>query len=198
MRGFKRDHTARVIIRGHALMQNIRCGHYELGVDARTHRRVEHAFTELARHHLNPKRDRNPFHRAPIRINATELISTTITDTTPPSMAHPSPASTTCLVNTTSASRGRPTQQTPCRHQPRLLRRSLRHSHDPSQPTAPSRGPSDHASYTKLSDSPASRDRVHRTRPHDLTAKQEGNSASRGLIRNSATAPPIAMTARPE
>ena len=44
-----RDHTARVIMRGHALMQNIRRRHYELGVDARDHRRVDHAFTELAR-----------------------------------------------------------------------------------------------------------------------------------------------------
>ncbi len=49
MRGLKRDHTARVVMRGHTLVQNIRHGHYELGVDARTHRRVEHAFTELAR-----------------------------------------------------------------------------------------------------------------------------------------------------
>ena len=47
MRGLKRDHSARVIIRGHALMQNIRRGHYELGIDARTHRRIESAFTEL-------------------------------------------------------------------------------------------------------------------------------------------------------
>ena len=36
MRGLKRDHTARVIIRGHALMQNIRRGHYELGIDTRS------------------------------------------------------------------------------------------------------------------------------------------------------------------
>lgn len=49
MRGLKRDGTARVIVRGHALMQNIRCGHYELGVEARAHRRTAHAFTELAR-----------------------------------------------------------------------------------------------------------------------------------------------------
>ena len=49
MRGLKRDHTARVVIRGHALVQNIRRGHYGLGVDARAHRRIEHAFTELAR-----------------------------------------------------------------------------------------------------------------------------------------------------
>ena len=49
MRGLKRDHSARVIMRGHALMQNIRRGHYELGIDARPHRRIEPAFTELAR-----------------------------------------------------------------------------------------------------------------------------------------------------
>ena len=48
MRGLKRDHSARVIMRGHALMQNIRRGHYELGLDARSHRRIESAFTELA------------------------------------------------------------------------------------------------------------------------------------------------------
>ena len=49
MRGLKRDHSARVIVRGHAFMQHLRRGHYELGVDARPHRRVEQAFTELAR-----------------------------------------------------------------------------------------------------------------------------------------------------
>ena len=49
MRGLKREHSARVIIRGHALMQNMRRGHYELGIDARAHRRVGSAFAELAR-----------------------------------------------------------------------------------------------------------------------------------------------------
>ncbi len=49
MRGLKRDHTARVIIRGHALMQNIRHGHYELGADVRPHQRIAAVFTELAR-----------------------------------------------------------------------------------------------------------------------------------------------------
>jgi IS6 family transposase len=48
MRGLKRDHSARVIMRGHALMQNLWRGHYELGVDARAHRRIATAFTELA------------------------------------------------------------------------------------------------------------------------------------------------------
>ncbi len=35
-------------MRGHALMQNIRRSHYELGVEVRAHRRVAVAFTELA------------------------------------------------------------------------------------------------------------------------------------------------------
>ncbi len=49
MRGLKRDHTARVIMRGYSLMQNLRRGHYELGIDASPHQRIETAFTELAR-----------------------------------------------------------------------------------------------------------------------------------------------------
>jgi IS6 family transposase len=49
MRGLKTDRTARVIIRGHAFMQNIRRGHFELGADARReHLRVAAAFDELA------------------------------------------------------------------------------------------------------------------------------------------------------
>ena len=35
MRGLKTGRTASVIIRGHALMQNLRRGHYQLGVEAR-------------------------------------------------------------------------------------------------------------------------------------------------------------------
>jgi transposase, IS6 family len=49
MRGLKRDHSARVIMRGHAFVQNLRRGHYELGINASAHRRVAVAFTELAR-----------------------------------------------------------------------------------------------------------------------------------------------------
>jgi transposase, IS6 family len=48
MRGLKTDRSARVIVRGHAFMQNLRRGHYELGVEARLGRRVAAAFTELA------------------------------------------------------------------------------------------------------------------------------------------------------
>jgi hypothetical protein len=50
MRGLKTDLTADVIIRGHAFMQNLRRGHYELGVDARNcHVRVAAADAELSR-----------------------------------------------------------------------------------------------------------------------------------------------------
>jgi transposase-like protein len=48
MRGLKRDRSALVIVRGHALMQNVRRGHYELGVDAHSRCRVAALFTELA------------------------------------------------------------------------------------------------------------------------------------------------------
>jgi transposase, IS6 family len=48
MRGLKTDRSAHTIIAGHAFMQNLRRGHYELGVEARAHRRVQAAFTELA------------------------------------------------------------------------------------------------------------------------------------------------------
>lgn len=37
MRGLERDRTASVEIRGHAFIQNIRRGHYQVGVDAQTH-----------------------------------------------------------------------------------------------------------------------------------------------------------------
>ena len=49
MRGLQTDRTASVIIRGHAFMQNLRRGHYELGVDALPGLSVAAAFDELAR-----------------------------------------------------------------------------------------------------------------------------------------------------
>ncbi len=49
MRGVKTDRTASVIIRGHAFVQNIRRGHYELGTEPRHDQlRVAAAFDELA------------------------------------------------------------------------------------------------------------------------------------------------------
>jgi len=48
MRGLKRLRSAQVIGSGHAFVQNLRRGHYELGVDAEPHRRLAAVFTELA------------------------------------------------------------------------------------------------------------------------------------------------------
>jgi transposase-like protein len=49
MRGLQTDRTAQTIIAGHAFLQNLRRGHYELAVDAPAARRVAGAFSELAR-----------------------------------------------------------------------------------------------------------------------------------------------------
>jgi transposase-like protein len=50
MRGLKTDRGAVIAIRGHALVQNIRRGHYELAVDqpAKPSPRLVAAFAELA------------------------------------------------------------------------------------------------------------------------------------------------------
>jgi transposase-like protein len=48
MRGLKTDQSARIIIAGHAFIQNIRRGHYELGVDEPMTLRVMSAFDGLA------------------------------------------------------------------------------------------------------------------------------------------------------
>ena len=49
MRGLRTDRTAQVVMSGHGFMQNLRRGHYELGVEARSrHLRVGAAFEELA------------------------------------------------------------------------------------------------------------------------------------------------------
>ena len=47
MRGLKSDHQARIVIAGHPFIQNIRRGHYELGVDEPVTLRVVAAFNEL-------------------------------------------------------------------------------------------------------------------------------------------------------
>jgi transposase-like protein len=48
MRGLKQDRNARVILVGHAFIQNVRRGHYELATDEPATRRVAVAFDELA------------------------------------------------------------------------------------------------------------------------------------------------------
>src|SRR6266540_2739203 len=48
MRGLKRDRTARVIVAGHAFVQNLRRGFYDLGTDVPPASRLADAFAELA------------------------------------------------------------------------------------------------------------------------------------------------------
>ena len=49
MRGLKQDHSARVIIAGHAFVQNLRRGHYELATHAAPLVQLTAAFAELTR-----------------------------------------------------------------------------------------------------------------------------------------------------
>jgi transposase-like protein len=48
MRGLKQDRSARVVIAGHAVVQNLRRGHYEFAVEEPVNRRLAVAFDELA------------------------------------------------------------------------------------------------------------------------------------------------------
>jgi hypothetical protein len=48
MRGLKTDAGARTVIAGHAFVQNLRRGHYELAADLPPRLRVQAAFDELA------------------------------------------------------------------------------------------------------------------------------------------------------
>jgi transposase-like protein len=47
-RGLKQLRSARVISTGHAIIQNLRRGHYELGAEIDPQHRLPAAFTELA------------------------------------------------------------------------------------------------------------------------------------------------------
>jgi transposase-like protein len=48
MRGLKQDRSARLVIAGHAFVQNVRRGHYELAVEKPANRRLAVAFDQLA------------------------------------------------------------------------------------------------------------------------------------------------------
>jgi len=48
MRGLKRIRPIQVVCSGHTFVQNLRRGHYELGLDTEPGRRLEAIFTELA------------------------------------------------------------------------------------------------------------------------------------------------------
>jgi IS6 family transposase len=61
MRGLKQDRSARVVIAGHALVQNVRREHYELAVEEPVTLRLAVAFDELA---LANARTVSPRHHA--------------------------------------------------------------------------------------------------------------------------------------
>jgi hypothetical protein len=48
MRRLEQDRSARIVIAGHAFVQNVRHGHYEVAVEGPTRRRLAVAFDELA------------------------------------------------------------------------------------------------------------------------------------------------------
>ena len=48
MRGLKQGRSARIVIAGHAFVQNVRRGHYELAAEESVNQRVAVAFDELA------------------------------------------------------------------------------------------------------------------------------------------------------
>ncbi len=48
MRGLKSFRSARILATGHALVQNLRRGHYDIATDAPVHHRLSTVFDELA------------------------------------------------------------------------------------------------------------------------------------------------------
>jgi hypothetical protein len=48
MRGLKRHRPARILAAGHAFVQDLRRGHYELATDVRARHRIRTAFDQLA------------------------------------------------------------------------------------------------------------------------------------------------------
>jgi IS6 family transposase len=49
MRGLKRHRSARIVSAGHALVQNLRRGHYELATDVPARHLIHATFDQLAR-----------------------------------------------------------------------------------------------------------------------------------------------------
>ena len=76
MRGLKRDHALRIVTTGHAFVQNLRRGHYELATEPSVLDRVAVAFTELALARLIDLA-RQPLPPAPPPHNATKPLRAT-------------------------------------------------------------------------------------------------------------------------
>jgi IS6 family transposase len=49
MRGLRTDHTAQTVMTGHAFVQNLRRGHYEIATETPIRLRLVAAFAELAK-----------------------------------------------------------------------------------------------------------------------------------------------------
>ena len=71
MRGLKRDRTASVVIRGHAFMQNLRRGHYELGIHALPGADCRRRVRRTRTRGLTPDPQAPRHSRAPAATNAT-------------------------------------------------------------------------------------------------------------------------------
>ena len=74
MRGLKTHRTAAVVIRGHALIQNLRRGHDELAVDSAQPFPAGHRIQRTQSHHLTGTRHRVPPRHSPGTNNATERL----------------------------------------------------------------------------------------------------------------------------
>lgn len=48
LRGLKRHRSARIVAAGHAFVQKVRRGHYEIATDTPEHHRLTAVFTDLA------------------------------------------------------------------------------------------------------------------------------------------------------
>jgi transposase, IS6 family len=48
MRGLKRHRSARILAAGHAFVQNLRIGHYDIATDVPDHHRLRKDFDDLA------------------------------------------------------------------------------------------------------------------------------------------------------
>jgi hypothetical protein len=79
MRGVQTDRTAQVVIAGHALVQDLRRGQYDLGVNARPRLRVAAAFTTPAERSSSACQARpvTPFigQAPPLRLRASTFCS---------------------------------------------------------------------------------------------------------------------------
>jgi hypothetical protein len=48
MRGVKRHRSARILAAGHAFVQNVRRGHYDIATDVHDHHKLRKVFADLA------------------------------------------------------------------------------------------------------------------------------------------------------